>query len=292
MKSMTGFGVAVQSSTDVEIDVSIKAYNGRYLDIRCNMPREYESLESEIKKKISKKVSRGSVSIYINRKLLPGSKLLKVRVNHEIAKQWLAAMKDLGSALNLKDDLTLSAISKVPELVKLDQDNQVPPKEKAMLLKAIGDALDSFDNERSREGESLKKELSELVVSLNGNIEQVEKLMKTASAEVKAKMKKRLEPLLEKETIDPQRLAQEVALQVDKMDISEEVARLKEHVKLYSKEILKSGPIGKKLDFYTQELLREVNTMGSKSSLAKLNHLAVESKSLIERLREQVQNIE
>lgn len=116
--------------------------------------------------------------------------------------------------------------------------------------------------------------------------------MKTASAEVKAKMKKRLEPLLEKETIDPQRLAQEVALQVDKMDISEEVARLKEHVKLYSKEILKSGPIGKKLDFYTQELLREVNTMGSKSSLAKLNHLAVESKSLIERLREQVQNIE
>lgn len=175
MKSMTGFGVAVQSSSDVEIDVSIKAYNGRYLDIRCNMPREYESLESEIKKKISKKVSRGSVSIYINRKLLPGSKLLKVRVNHEIAKQWLVAMKDLGSALNLKDDLTLSAISKVPELVKLDQDNQVPPKEKAMLLKAIGDALDSFDNERSREGDSLKKELSELVVSLNGNIEQVEK---------------------------------------------------------------------------------------------------------------------
>ncbi len=292
MKSMTGFGAARVSSKDVDIEISIKSYNGRYLDIRVNLPREYDPFELDIKKKISQSVGRGNVSVYVNRKLSSSSSLMKVTLNKDLGGKWLKAYKDLGKSLKLESLPTLDLISRLPEVVKLDQDAKVPLKEKDLMIGAIVQAVQKLETERKREGESLLKELKVHVTALNRVVVQIEKVAKSSSKELKSKMKKRLEPILQATEIDPQRLISEVALQVDRMDITEEVARLKEHIRHYQKEMERQGPIGKKLDFYTQELLREVNTIGSKSLLAKMNHLAVEAKSIIEKLREQVQNIE
>ncbi|MCB0393610.1 MAG: YicC family protein [Bdellovibrionales bacterium] len=296
MKSMTGFGSSEFGSKDIEVDISIKSYNGRFLDVRCNLPREYESFESEIKKKISSKIQRGTVSIFVSRRLPPGSKLLSVKVNEDLAERWLSGLRKTGKRLSLQDDVTLSHLSRVPDLVKLEQDSSVKSTEKDSVLKAVTKAVDSLEKERKREGAYLKRELSLIVKGLEKEIATIEKQAGEIKGSLKEKINRRMEPLLGKEGVDPQRLAQEVAIQVanqvDRSDVFEELTRLKEHLRLFAKELSNVGAIGKKLDFYTQELLREVNTIGSKSVVAKINHHVVECKALIERLREQVQNIE
>lgn len=310
MKSMTGFGRSStrtrkaqtkaragkdrSSETNIDLDISLRAVNGRYLELRFHMPREYAGLEGEFKAIIAKKFSRGTLDIYVNRRAAAAKS--EVTVNALLAKEWLSGYRALGKELGLKSEASLDLISRVPDVMIVSENSDISDDEKKLARALVQEAAENCDREREREGEALRTELESLCGKLDGISKQVESLKGDANAELERRYRDRLKEALGKFDlgghVDDQRLAQEIVIQLDRADVSEELQRLKEHLKAYRQLLKSPEPQGKKLDFYAQELLREVNTIGSKSHIAKLTSLVVEAKTLVERIREQVQNAE
>lgn len=300
MKSMTGFGRVSSRSTSgaqkatqaVELEVSVRAINGRYLETRVHLPREYAGMESDLKAIVAASFSRGTLDVYINRTRAAGRDTAEVLVHASLAKKWLKAYRQLGKELKLEDDLTLETLTRVPEILYVQEQEEANDAEKKLLKKLLASAVEACDRERVREGKALEAELLGLCNKLEDLTHKMEAMKAEANAELGRRFTERLQKLGLEGRVDEQRVAQEIVIQLDRADVAEEIARLREHLKAY-KQLLKSAePQGKKLDFYAQELLREVNTIGSKSHIARLTNLVVEAKTLVERIREQVQNVE
>ena len=309
MKSMTGFGRSLTVSrkaaaseaapaepraSEFQLDISIKSVNGRYLDLRFHLPREYASFEGELKSLLTPIFTRGTVDIYINR--LRSAETPTINVNLDLAEAWVQSYRLLAQNLHLNSEPTLEMISRVPEIFRVETESEVSDAEKSAVKVQLLEAALGCDRERTREGAALQKELGVLCTKLQALAEQAEELKAEAGQELDRKLRERLEDQLKKRgfegKIDDQRLAQEIVMMLDKADIAEEIQRLREHISAYAKLLMSTESQGKKLDFYAQELLREVNTIGSKSHLTKLTHIVVEAKTIVERIREQVQNIE
>lgn len=287
---MTGYGKAASQSPDFLIDVAVKAVNGRYLEIKFHGPKVYHGLEAEIRKKISAVVKRGTFDIYINRRVFNGSE--NILFNKALAKKWLKGFNEMAKSLNLEPDTRAEILFQVPELMKVEENHTVSAKEKKALFTTLDEAVKSCASVRASEGKTLKKDVSGHIKSLSGCVAKIKKLRGKINKELVKKFETRLEKLDFPGEIDEQRIAQEVVMQVDKTDINEEVSRLEAHFEAINQLISTEGSIGKKLDFYAQELLREVNTIGSKASHSQLTQLVVECKGYIEKYREQVQNVE
>ena len=275
-----------------ELDIAIRAVNGRYLELRFHLPREYSSFENEMKALISQTFSRGTLDIYINRVRSTGPSQIDVKVNTELARRWIDSFQKLGRDLNLSGQPTLEQVIRVPEVLQVDQKPEITEAEKAEVLALLTRVVAAADHERSREGHALSVELTQLCDKLEVLSAQVETFKAEANSELEKRFRDRLAKLGFEGKVDDQRLAQEIVMQIDRSDVSEEITRLREHLKAYRQLLQSSEPQGKKLDFYAQELLREVNTIGSKSHIAKLTGLVVEAKTLVEKIREQVQNVE
>ncbi len=296
MKSMTGFGVFRTQSNELTIEVSLRAVNGRFLETRFHLPRIYFAFESELKKKLNATALRGTIDIYISRKLkathVPGH----IVINTKLAQEYMKAFKKLSTDLKIKDVIRLDQISKQPDVVQIEEIESVHVNEHNLLKKTFETALKKFDTERIREGLALKKDLQKNLKDLQRHIHKVSKLREEANKILLERFESKVKARLPKEVaghqMDPQRISQEIVIQLEKADINEELTRLTEHLKNFDKLVEQSIVEGKKLDFYTQELLREVNTIGSKSQVAGITEAVVEAKTLIERVREQVQNIE
>ncbi|MES2854928.1 MAG: YicC/YloC family endoribonuclease [Bdellovibrionota bacterium] len=277
-----------------ELTVSVRTVNGRYLEVRTHMPREFAGLESELKAIISKRFTRGTVDLFINRKTAIVS--AKVSVNAELAKEWLKNVRALGKELKLKDEPTLETLLKIPDIVTLDHEADPSESEKKLVKKLVEEAVAACDGERAREGKALQTELTNLCNQLEALVKQMETLKADANRELEKRYRDRIKEGFAKlamgNAVDEQRIAQEMAVQLDRSDIGEELNRLTEHLRSYKQVIATQDAQGKKLDFYAQELLREVNTIGSKSQIAKLTSFVVEAKTVVERIREQVQNAE
>lgn len=291
MKSMTGFGMDVISSPDLNLELSIRAVNGRYLDIRLHMPKQYMVFEAELKKIVSEKVARGTVDVYINRRASEGS-IGAINLNLKMAKKWQKAYGDLAKELKLTSEVNLETLAERPEVISLSESLTVENKEKQAVTETLKGALDKLIEEKKREGKALQKDLSDSLQELERLLTAVRDLAPATNKELRSKFEQRLEKLKGSEGIDPYRVAQEVALFLDRCDVNEEISRLHEHINLFQNLVKDDQANGKKLDFYCQELLREFNTIGSKSSQAKLTQLVVNAKSVIEQIREQVQNVE
>ena len=295
MKSMTGYGSVQNDDDKLSLVVTLKSVNGRYLDIRPHIPRHYQSFESEIKKTIASDIRRGTVDLYIQRKVVNAA-VSDVVINEKMAKKWKSAYQQLAKSMALKSsDLSVETLATLPEVVSVDESLNVSDKEKKQVFKVLKEALKTIDQERVREGKALKAELGSLLKELKKLIGDVRKLSGSMNKDLKKKMMDRLKDLDSEVSVDPQRVAQEVAVYLDKCDVREEISRLEEHIAMFQKlvgETATAKPTGKKMDFYCQELLREVNTIGSKSSQAKLTQTVVNAKSVVEKLREQVQNVE
>lgn len=292
MKSMTGFGTDRAQTADVTIEVSLRTVNGRFLEPRFHLPREFMPFESDLRKILTDKIKRGTVDVFINRRIRTQKKS-KVSVNKELARQYVDAYRALGKELKLPAELHLEVIARLPEIVKIEETQEPDPKEKALLVKTFKGAVEACVKERVREGKALKGDLGKLLASLEKRITEIMGLREEANAQLQERFEARLAGRMKNGgEMDPQRVLQEIVLQLDKADINEELQRLAEHTKNYRQMLMVQDPEGKKLDFYTQELLREVNTIGSKSQVAKITQAVVEAKTLIERLREQVQNVE
>ncbi len=289
---MTGYGHTNFSSKDLELDVQIKSVNGRFLDIRLHLPREYNSFESEIKKMISGVFARGTVDLYCSRKIRANAKQVALEINEDVAKLYVKSLKGLAKKLDLADNLSLDIVVKLPELMNLKVQDKVTATEKQKLLGLVDKSLNLCEGERIREAKALGLDIKKNLQRLQDFVAQCESLRSQVNSELAKKFEDRLKNLGLNSEVDPARLAQEVMIQIDRSDINEELSRLTEHIQAYLKLLQDSKSFGKKMDFYAQELLREVNTIGSKSQVSKLTALVVDAKSVVERIREQVQNIE
>lgn len=297
MKSMTGYGQGKESTPSSSIEVSLRAVNGRFLEPRFHIPREFVSLEGELRGQLQKEFSRGTIDIFISRRLKWDKVQTKVMVQKGMVNEYHKALKEIAKAMKIPFTAHVELVAKLPEVLKVETaDSEVSGAEKKALIKAMNKACDACRKEQAREGLSLKQEFERLLKQLDHHLTEIESIRSEVDsgfqAKIEQKIRSRLEALDTNSKIEPGRIAQEVVFLLDKSDINEEIVRLREHLLNFKGLLKETGPIGKKLDFYIQELLREVNTIGSKSSVSKLTQNVVDAKTIIERLREQVQNVE
>jgi uncharacterized protein (TIGR00255 family) len=292
MKSMTGYAAESCFTVWSDTEIAVKSVNGRFLEIRCHLPKEMAAFEPQIRKLIQAEIKRGTVEVTINRR--PHARTLKTQIEMktDLAKQWLSQFKKLQTQLNVPGDVPMDLLVRSLDVLHVEERYPVGQPEAKIVLSHVKRATGKLQAARSKEGQALQKDL-------RSNLGQLAKLLKKMQAQAKGAKKilqqqiwNRYLGLKSQFEVDERRLAQEVAVLVERGDISEELVRLKQHITAVGQLLKVSHPVGKKLDFYMQELLREVNTIGSKSQLASLTALVVESKVVVEKLREQVQNIE
>lgn len=292
MKSMTGYGTFKSESKDVSLEVSIRTVNGRFLETRLHVPREYSALEAELKKILSAELSRGTVDVFVNRKLKNLALKSQLQVNEPLAQEYLKALKSLSKKLKVPYTPHVETLARMPDVIRSDDVSELATGEEKLLKKVFQAALEKCVIERKREGEALRVLLLTMLKDLEIQIELISGLRDEANRQLEERFRTKIQSRSKGLELDSSRIAQEIVIQLEKADINEELSRLSEHFKNYRKILQSQESEGKKLDFYTQELLREINTIGSKSQISQITQAVVESKTIVERLREQVQNIE
>ena len=296
MTSMTGFGRFQGQIEEWNLEVSIRSVNSRFSDIRIHIPRIYDPLEIEIRKKITQKIKRGSVDLFINRKSLSSSDC-SVYINEALAEKWLKSFSSVGKKLGLEPVRSAQILFQIPEFISVEQKHLPTRKEAKALFRAIDSALSDCLQVRQKEGSLIKKNLKKCLQGLLKQVSHIKKLRGRVVDDLSKKYRERLKKLgfpslnLSSKDMEPA-LAREIVILLDKSDINEEIQRLSIHIKAALRILSAPGSQGKKLDFYAQELLREINTIGSKSADSELSQIVIESKTLIEKYREQVQNLE
>lgn len=292
MKSMTGFGSGrTQTETSV-IELNVKSVNGRFLETRFHLPREFWFLESELKKELQNYFHRGTIDILVTRRQTGRRSNLKMIVHEDLAQEWVKASQKFNKKFKLDSEMDSLRLLQLPDVVQFEEQEIGLASDAKAVKNLFSKACGLCHQERKREGQGLQKELVRLLQNLKGHVrEMAEKKDKAASA-LKERFESKVLSKAKDFQLDPARLYQEVVLQLEKADIQEELARLTEHLQHFEVLLKSSEPQGKKLDFYSQELLREVNTIGSKSQLTGLTKIVVTAKAEIEKIKEQVQNIE
>lgn len=292
MKSMTGYGTSRANSAQAILEISIRCVNGRFLEPRFHLPKEYFSLEPELKKRLQNSIKRGTVDVFVQRKAAPEAAAQSLSLNRPLAKRYTEVLTELAKIMKSPAQFRVDSIAHWPDVISRDMGADITETERKSVYKAFEMALVACHKERSREGQNLKKELEKTLKLLEKIVLQIQSLRSSADQDLQSKFELRLRSRLKGIEVDPQRLSQEVLIQLEKSDVNEEIVRLLEHIRNVQKLLLSQDSEGKKLDFYIQELHREMNTIGSKSQISTITQSVVEGKTIIERLREQVQNIE
>lgn len=291
IKSMTGFGRCEALINGREITVEIKSVNHRYFEFNCRVTRGYSFLEEKLKSYISQKVSRGKIDMYVSLTESEEAQA-EVTVNHQLAAGYINAMKELGKTYGLADDISVSSIARYPDIFTVSKAPENEEQVLADVLQAVDTALDSFISMREAEGEKLKADIMGRAETILEIVSKIEERSPVTVAEYEKRLKEKIEETLADRNVDEQRVLTEVAIFADKVAVAEETVRLRSHFDQLNKFINTDGPIGRKIDFIIQEMNREANTIGSKVQDAELAHMVVDIKSEIEKIREQVQNIE
>ncbi len=292
VKSMTGYGRGEVQNEIYKFKVEIKAVNHRYNDIIVKMPRHISYLEESIKKIIKEKIKRGKVDVYINLEYINESSI-DVKVDIPLAKSYKLALEELVKELNLEDNIRLNNILGIPEIVSTERKELDEDLIWVCLFTALDIALKNIINMRELEGKELKLDILEKLCTIEEIGDKIEKRSPDVVLEYKDKLKERIKVLLEDNVIlDEDRIASEVAFFADRCSINEEIVRLSSHIKQFRTILEEDESIGRKLDFLTQELNREINTIGSKANDIVITNHVVTIKAEIEKIREQIQNIE
>lgn len=291
MKSMTGFGFHRSTTPESTIEVSVRTVNARFLEPRFHLPRECLTLEGELREILSATIRRGTVDIFVSKKSRRFPKA-KVRFDAHLAREVHGAFGQVAKALKMAPTTTLETVLRWPNVITVEETDDAPASDGKAVIGSFKKALAKCVSERQREGRALRTDMQKHLVHLEKCLKKIQELRAEANEMLQIRMESRLRERLPGLGLEPARIAQEVALWVDRADINEEIERLREHLRLYRQWSRSPYVEGKKLDFYTQELLREFNTIGSKSQFAALTQVVVEAKTTVERLREQVQNVE
>ena len=290
IKSMTGFGRGKYENEGRTYTVEIKSVNHKYSDINVRLPRFLNSVEDKIRKRVAEVISRGKIDIFISFENYSSSGTT-IRINKELAKEYIKELKSLAEEAELRFDLNVIDVSKFPEILKLeDEDNEELIAQEVMI--ALDDALEKFVSMRELEGQKLVEDIERRFYLIQEKVNEVTNFSSTLVEEYMARLQTRVNELLAPGVVDEARLMQEIVIFSDKSSIEEELTRLKSHISQFLELIKQSSPIGKKIDFLIQEINREVNTIGSKANSLDITNKVIEIKTEVENIREQIQNIE
>ena len=288
MYSMTGYGRGTASLEGRELTIELKSVNNRFLDIGMKLPRQLSFLEDGLRKLLNDNLSRGHVDVFVNYRNLR-SDAKTVRVDEALLRAYLASARESAKALDLVDDLTLSKALTLPDVTTILPAQQALTE---LATTAMTEAIEGLKAMRLKEGERLKLDLNARMDTMTGYAAAIEKRAPAVAEEYRTKLTARIEELLGETEVDRARLATEVAIFADRAAIDEEIVRLNTHL-VHFRELLEAEePVGRKMDFLVQEMNRECNTIGSKANDAALTSIVLLSKAEIEKLREQIQNIE
>lgn len=291
MNSMTGFGRAKLEVETREYLVEIKSVNHKYNDITVKGPRNLLYLEDKIRKTVLNKVNRGKIDIYITYANF-GMEGKNVVLNKELAKAYIAELKELAEETEIEGKIRVTEISKFPDVLNVQEVEESEDFLWKELSQCLNTALDNFVSMRKAEGEKIKQDLVERLEKVEKNVDKICSLSSGLVEEYIVKLEQRVKELLKTDVVDQARLAQEIVIYSDKCSVEEELTRLKSHIAQFHNMLKEEKPIGKKMDFLMQEMNRETNTIGSKSVSLEITNRVVEMKTILEDIREQIQNIE
>ena len=291
IKSMTGFGREQGVVEGYEIQVEIRSVNHRYFEFSSRLPRSFSYLDEKLKSFVSERVSRGKVEVSVTISKTEGVEA-EIEVNQEIAAGYVNALRNANIKLGLNDDLSLSDITRFPDVFKIQKVQDDEEVVWNAVKQICFEALNRFINMRETEGQKMYEDISSRLDFIEEKTNEIEKISPLISENYKNRLYSKIKETLEDRDIDEQRVLTEVAIFSDKIAVDEETVRLHSHVSQLRELINSSEPVGRKLDFLVQELNREVNTIGSKAQDLSVTKTVVELKSEIEKIREQIQNIE
>ena len=291
MKSMTGYGRAKEELNGRTITVELRAVNHRYLDCTVKAPRQYGFLDDAVKKAAAARIARGKVEVFVSVETQEGGDIA-VTVNHTLAKRYLDALHDLSETYGLRDDVTVAVLAKMPDVLGSERIEQDADELTRDVLEVFAAACDGFDQMRCREGEKLAEDVRGRCAAIERMVGAVEQRSPERVREYREKLLARMQEVLADTSIDETRILTEAAIYADKTAVDEETVRLRSHLTQMDGMLRETQPVGRKLDFLVQEMNREANTIGSKANDVDMARIVVDIKSEIEKIREQIQNIE
>jgi len=291
IKSMTGFGRCEVTESNRKFTVEMKAVNHRYLDINMKMPKKLNFFESSIRGELKNYVSRGKVDLFITYEDL-SENTSSVRYNKELAAEYLRYLRQMQEEFGLEDDIRVSTLSKYPDVFVMEEGDNDEEELWKELKKTLDGAAEMFVQSRITEGENLKRDLVEKLDGMLKLVDFIAQRSPQIIAEYRQKLQDKVNEMLGDNTVDEARLITEVTIFADKVCVDEEMVRLRSHIETMKEALLTGGSIGRKLDFIAQEMNREANTILSKSNDLEISNCGIELKTEIEKVREQIQNIE
>ena len=291
IKSMTGYGRAREMLHKRDITVEVRSVNNRYLDCTVKMPRMYGFAEDAVKQHVQKAISRGKVDVFITVDA-SAADVAKVTVNRELAAQYAAALGELAEVCGTEPHVTPETLSRFPDVLTVTKADEDLETVSADLCAVLDEALQAYNAMRAVEGAKLAEDIGNRLTYIENYTSQVEKRSPETVAEYRAKLTARMQEVLQSTTIDEQRILTEAAIYADKVAVDEETVRLRSHVAQLRTMLESDQPMGRKMDFLIQELNRESNTIGSKCNDVAIAQVVVGLKAEVEKMREQVQNVE
>lgn len=291
LKSMTGFGRAQKEIDGYVITVELKSVNHRYFEFSSRVPRQYGFLDEKLKSYINCKVSRGKIECYVTIEAL-NTDTADVVVNHTLATAYVNALKEIAETYELKDDFGASTISRFPEVLVVRKSDEDEEKLWGYVQEVCSDAIDKFVAMREVEGSKMKDDIYSRGQFILDCVSYIEERSPQTVKEYNDKLVERVHELLGDVSLDESRILQEVAIYADKVAVAEETVRLRSHIEQLNTFISSDEPVGRKMDFLVQEINRETNTIGSKANDVDIARKVVDIKAEVEKIREQIQNIE
>ena len=291
IKSMTGYGSAKGVVDGLEISVELKSVNNRYLDTSVRLPRSFLFAEDLVKSLVQKHISRGKVDVFVNVDASQAGDMT-VRVNEGLLKAYLEAIDHIAEEYQLQKDLTAMSVSRIPDVLSVEKKDLDAEAISAGMGVIVDQALADFDAMRLREGEKLRDDVLSRLQTISSLVEFVERKAPETVAEYRRRLEQKMAEVLDTSGIDENRILAEAAIFADHIAVDEETVRLRSHMAQLETMIRGNSPTGRKIDFLIQEFNREANTIGSKCQNSDIAHVVVDLKSEIEKIREQIQNIE
>ncbi len=291
IKSMTGFGRAESVTTERKIVIEMKSVNHRYCDMNIKMPKKLNFFESAIRNHLKKYIGRGKIDIFISYEDYTENNLC-VKYNQEIAAEYVKYIQQMAEDFSLKSDLSAGALSRYPEVLTLEEQSENEDELWKEIEVILDEAATKFVESRTKEGEALKADLIEKLDGMIEMVDYIENVSPSLIESYRERLETKVGELLENSAIDENRIAAEVTIYADKICVDEETVRLRSHIENTKSILLEGGNVGRKLDFIAQEMNREANTILSKANSLDVSNKAIDLKTEIEKVREQIQNIE
>ncbi|MBS2025105.1 MAG: YicC family protein [Deltaproteobacteria bacterium] len=292
IRSMTGFGAGRGQAQAEVVTVELRSVNAKFCEVKPRLPRELSSLEQDAVKRIKARIQRGSIDLSVRREGATGGRALLPKVDRALASAYVQALRELKTELALSGEPSVHDVAQLEGVISVEEAPPDPAACKEALEAALEQALDAHDKMRLKEGEALAKDLNARLDHIAAAGQKLRALSPQSIEAYRERLTARIAELSKGTPVDPQRLAQEVAFFADRVDVAEELTRLASHLEQLRALLAGEAPSGRRLEFLVQETNREVNTIGSKSQGAELSALVVEMKAELERIREQIQNIE